>query len=235
MIAVKKAAKRLWVKFKRHQLQDALNVRIEAEVSGWKNVQFHGNNIIGRGANFSSSVELGYGTTVGPYDVITGPVKIGPYCQLGQFVGIYAQDHPTTYLTTYINKNLFNGRLREHISESEITIGAGVWIGHGAVVLRGVHIGDGAIIGANAVVTKDVAPYMIVVGSPAKPIKARFSTEVISALEGFRWHTFTSEELQAFEPVFHMNFEQNPEKAIRELHAIQRKIDQRTLTAKEDF
>lgn len=235
MRTLRKIIKNIFDTHERVKLKRNKDIFIYPDVSGWKNVKFNGSNVIGRGANFSSSVELGYGTTIGPFNVITGPVKIGPYCQLGQFVGIYAQDHPTTYLTTYINKNLFNGRLREHISESEITIGAGVWIGHGAVILRGVHIGDGAIIGANAVVTKDVAPYMIVVGSPAKPIKARFSPEVISALEGLRWHTFTSEELQAFEPVFHMNFEQDPEKAIRELLAIQRKIDQRTLTAKEDF
>lgn len=218
----------------RDRLHRTKSVYIYPEVSGWKNVNFHGENVIGRGANFSKFVDVGFGTTIGPYDVITGPVKIGPYCQLGQFVGIYAQDHPITYLTTYVNKNLFDGRLREHLSETEVTIGAGVWIGHGAVILRGVHIGNGAIIGANAVVTKDVAPYMIAVGNPAKTVKARFSQEVIDALEGFAWHTFTPKELRVLEPVFHIDFAQDPEAALLELRAILRKLAYATPLTREN-
>ena len=62
-----------------------------------------------------------------------------------------------------------------------------MWIGYEAVILAGVTIGDGAIIGTRAVVTKDVEPYTIVGGIPAKPIRKRFSDEVISALEEIKW------------------------------------------------
>lgn len=201
-------------------LQRSKDVRIYPDVSGWKNVTFHGKNVIGRGVNFSNSVEIGCGTTIGPYNVIAGPVTIGSFCQLGQFVGIYGQDHPITYLSTYVNKNLFDGRLREHITSAKVEVGSGVWIGHGAVLLKGIRVGDGAIIGANAVVTSDVPPYMIAVGNPAKCIKARFSQDVIEVLKSFPWHLLTPKELQELEPVFHIDFEKDPQKALDELKAI---------------
>ena len=71
--------------------------------------------------------------------------------------------------------------------KGDITIGNDVWIGYEAVVMAGVHIGDGAIIGARAVVTKDVAPYAIVGGVPAKEIRKRFRPEVIKRLQAGRW------------------------------------------------
>lgn len=64
-------------------------------------------------------------------------------------------------------------------------IGNDVWIGQNATILPGVHIGDGAIIGANAIVGSDVAPYSVVVGNPAKEIKKRFDEEFISLLLAF--------------------------------------------------
>lgn len=70
-------------------------------------------------------------------------------------------------------------------NKGDIVIGNDVWIGYEAIVLSGVTIGDGAIIGTRAVVTKDVPPYTIVGGIPAKPIRKRFSDEVISKLLSF--------------------------------------------------
>ena len=72
-------------------------------------------------------------------------------------------------------------------NKGDIVIGNDVWIGYEAIVLSGVTIGDGAIIGARAVVTKDVPPYTIVGGIPAKPIRKRFSDEVISKLLELQW------------------------------------------------
>lgn len=62
-----------------------------------------------------------------------------------------------------------------------------MWVGYGAVILAGVTVGDGAIIGTRAVVTKDVPPYTIVGGIPAKPIRKRFSEDTIAALLELRW------------------------------------------------
>ena len=72
-------------------------------------------------------------------------------------------------------------------NKGDIVIGNDVWIGFEAVILAGVTIGDGAIIGARAVVTKDVPPYTIVGGVPAKPIRKRFSDEDIAALMALKW------------------------------------------------
>lgn len=69
----------------------------------------------------------------------------------------------------------------------DIVIGSDVWIGYEAVILSGVTVGDGAIIGARAVVTKDVPPYTIVGGVPARPIRRRFSDDTIRALLALRW------------------------------------------------
>lgn len=72
-------------------------------------------------------------------------------------------------------------------NKGDIVVGNDVWIGYEAVIMSGVTVGDGAIIGARAVVTKDVPPYTIVGGVPAKPIRKRFDDETISRLIKLRW------------------------------------------------
>ena len=72
-------------------------------------------------------------------------------------------------------------------NKGDIVVGNDVWIGYEAIILSGVHIGDGAIVGARAVVTKDVPPYAIVGGVPAKIIRKRFSDEVIEKLMALQW------------------------------------------------
>ena len=85
-------------------------------------------------------------------------------------------------------------------NRGDIVVGSDVWIGYEAVILSGVHIGDGAIIGARAVVTKDVAPYTIVGGVPAKPIRRRYDPETIRALEALRWWDLPPDRLRAALP-----------------------------------
>ena len=77
-----------------------------------------------------------------------------------------------------------------------IVIGNDVWIGFEAVILSGVTIGDGAIIGTRAVVTKDVPPYTIVGGVPAKPIRKRFSDDVISQLLKIQWWNWSENRIK---------------------------------------
>lgn len=81
-------------------------------------------------------------------------------------------------------------------NKGDIVIGNDVWIGYEAVILSGVTIGDGAIIGTRAVVTKDVPPYMIVGGVPAKPIRKRFSDDVVSKLSKLQWWNWTEDRIQ---------------------------------------
>ena len=80
-------------------------------------------------------------------------------------------------------------------NKGDIVIGNDVWVGYEAVILSGVHIGDGAIIGARALVTKDVPPYAIVGGMPAKIIKNKFSEEIVSALQKLKWWDWPLEKI----------------------------------------
>lgn len=81
-------------------------------------------------------------------------------------------------------------------NKGDIVIGNDVWIGYEAVILAGVTIGDGAVIGARAVVTKDVAPYTVVGGVPARPVKKRFSDGTIQRLLELRWWDWPKERIR---------------------------------------
>lgn len=86
-------------------------------------------------------------------------------------------------------------------NKGDIVIGNDVWIGYEAVILSGVHIGDGAIIGARAVVTKDVPPYTVVGGVPARQIKKRFDAITISKLQKLQWWNWPFETIQRCIPL----------------------------------
>ena len=81
-------------------------------------------------------------------------------------------------------------------NKGDIVIGNDVWIGYEAVIMAGIHIGNGAIIAARAVVTKDVPPYTIVSGVPARPIRKRFDEEVIRKLETLQWWDWSAEKIR---------------------------------------
>lgn len=81
-------------------------------------------------------------------------------------------------------------------NKGDIIIGNDVWIGYDAVIMAGVKIGDGAIIGTRAVVTKDVEPYSIVGGVPAKEIRKRFAPEVIEKIKSLQWWNWPEEKIQ---------------------------------------
>lgn len=85
-------------------------------------------------------------------------------------------------------------------NKGHIVIGNDVWIGYEAVIMSGVNIGNGAIIGARAVVTKDVAPYTIVGGVPAKPIRMRFSNDIIQKLRDIAWWDLPYDKIKALLP-----------------------------------
>jgi virginiamycin A acetyltransferase len=85
--------------------------------------------------------------------------------------------------------------------KGDTVIGNDVWIGQNAVILPGVHIGDGAIIGANSVVGSDVDPYTIVVGNPARALRKRFGDALIELLLRFRWWNKSIEEINELIPL----------------------------------
>ena len=85
--------------------------------------------------------------------------------------------------------------------KGDTVIGNDVWIGQNATIMPGVHIGDGSIIGANATVASDVAPYSIVAGNPARLIRKRFDDELIDLLEKFAWWDKSIEEINTLIPI----------------------------------
>ena len=85
--------------------------------------------------------------------------------------------------------------------KGDTIIGNDVWIGQNATILPGVHIGDGAIIGANSVVGSDIPPYSIAVGNPARIIRQRFDDEMIDLLLRFKWWDKSIEEINALIPI----------------------------------
>ena len=108
---------------------------------------------------------------------------IGSFCSIATNVMfILDADHYTSNISTFPFKVKFMGEKYEGVSKGDIIVDDDVWIGYGATVMSGVHIGQGAVVAACAVVTKDVPPYAIVGGVPAKVIKYRFEPEMIEEL-----------------------------------------------------
>ena len=131
---------------------------------------------------------------------------IGKFCSIacGAKFLFNSANHTQRSLSTYIFPVLFEewGLDVDRIPEAwdnkgDIVIGNDVWIGYEAVILAGVTIGDGAIVGARAVVTKDVPPYTIVGGVPAKLIRRRFSDQKISQLLELSWWDWPVEKIAA--------------------------------------
>lgn len=153
---------------------------------------------IGRRAIIRRGAEIYADVVLGDYSYISGPrtyveaARIGKFCSIARQVVIGPGDHDLTSVTThpFPISPVYGGLTRlakKEVQKSAPVIGNDVWIGINSIIMRGVTIGDGAVVAANSVVTRDVAPYTIVGGVPARFLKCRFPQNVAEALQRSRW------------------------------------------------
>ncbi|KZL20695.1 Streptogramin A acetyltransferase [Pseudovibrio axinellae] len=138
-------------------------------------------------------------TVIGKFTAIASNVRLGPPNHPMERVS----QHRFTYTPEYYRKD----KERDHTffakrRADRVIIGNDVWIGHGVTVLPGVTVGDGAVLAAGAVVAKDVPPYTIVGGVPAKTIKPRFSKDIANRLLTLKWWNWAQDEIFERLPLF---------------------------------
>lgn len=127
---------------------------------------------------------------------------IGSFTSIANGVVLGGARHPMEWVSMspvfYKGRDSVKAKFSEHpLPQSKgIVIGNDVWIGHSALVLAGVTIGHGAVVGAGSVVTKDVPPYAVVAGNPARLIRYRFAQETVNSLLASEWWDYGDEELK---------------------------------------
>lgn len=149
------------------------------------------------------------GSCIGAYTYISANTdvenaEIGKFCSVADHCRIGMGRHEMKFLSTSpifeqnvnATKSTWTDRKVDNTKTERVYIGNDVWIGSHAMILGGVKVGDGAVIGAGAVVVKDVPPYAIVGGVPAKIIRYRFLPEIIERLVRLQWWTMPEEQIK---------------------------------------
>jgi acetyltransferase-like isoleucine patch superfamily enzyme len=132
------------------------------------------------------------------------PVRFGNFCSIARDVAVHGYGHdPRRISTHYIGRNVLGLPIEDEIvTRGPTTIGHDVWVGAGVHILGGTTIGTGAVIGAGSVVARDVPPYAVAVGSPARTVRFRFDEGVIERLLHSEWWMWGHEEIRAKAPLF---------------------------------
>lgn len=159
---------------------------------------------VARGSLVAPGTRFGYGTVVFGPGIFKGSagITIGRYCALGHGVRMISSDHRTDRpnLQIRLQKRLGFGDL--DVARGPIDVGNNVWIGDAAILLSGVNVGDGAVIAAGAVVTRDVPPFAIVAGSPARVVRMRFAEDDIARIANLAWWDWSEEEMRDHRELF---------------------------------
>ena len=170
-----------------------------------------------RGSEIHRTARVGNGAQIvnckiGKYSYVYGSsvceAEIGAFCSIAAGTSIGGGSHPTDWVSSspvfYRGKNVLNTNFsqNEYPEFKKTVIGHDVWIGAKCLIKGGVTIGTGAVIGMGSVVTKDVPPYEIWAGNPARPIRKRFDDETIEALLASKWWELPDEQLAACGDLF---------------------------------
>ncbi len=166
--------------------------------SSIKNCNFERGVSVGKNASVIDSA-IGKYTSIGRNTKVANSI-IGRFCAISWDVTINAIPHPIQNLTIsafpYVPDvgNFVSKRIQYY---SKVNIGNDVWIGVQSIILPGISIGDGAVVGAGAVVTKDVDPYQVVVGNPARHLRWRFQKDVRDKLSSIQWWKWSDDKIKA--------------------------------------
>ena len=164
---------------------------------------------VGNWVEIHKAVQAEY-STIGDYSylqeyVFVGDTAIGKFVAVAAFTRIGPPNHPMDRVSqhrfSYVPEYYWPGETRDHAFFAErraarCTIGNDVWIGHNVTVLAGLTVGNGAVLAAGAVVTKDVAPYTIVAGVPARPVRRRFSEDIARRIERLAWWDWPDDRIR---------------------------------------
>lgn len=159
------------------------------------------------GGNTILCSEIGAYSYTG-YDTQILFTKVGKYCSIGSNCKIGGAGHPLNWVSTsplfHNGRNIFGKHFaqNEYNPYSEVIIGNDVWIGQEVLIKGGVSIGNGAVIGMGAVVTKNIGPYEIWAGNPARFIRKRFDDETIERLEKMRWWLWDENKVSQYGELF---------------------------------
>jgi len=167
--------------------------------------------------------EWTYGEPNIPYAGEGAKLRIGRFCSFASGVTILlGSEHCLEWVTTYPFSSFFDKAKEFQLpsrTKGDICIGNDVWFGSDVLILSGVNIGNGAVIAARAVVTRDVAPYSIVAGVPARKIRCRFDCSTITALQSIAWWNWLLSKIEDALPLLmSSNMEEFIKKYIKNHH-----------------
>lgn len=177
-------------------------------------------------SSIGRNVKIGYGTNINGACFISKDSDckcvIGRYCAIAHNFRVRLSNHQTSFLNLQytLQGRVSNVKLRE--TKGDVIIGDNVWIGDNVVILPGVRVGDGAVIGACSVITKDVEPYSINVGIPSKLIRYRFPKKIVDKLLKLQLFQLNEVELKEFDYLFSLDFKEKPEEFEKALFEVKK-------------
>lgn len=201
---------KIFAKYRKHKynkIQKKLKVFFPtSDISSYasiSNAKLEGENVIKDHANISKSF-VGFATVIGKNSNLSNS-KIGRFCSIAKNVQIVTATHPLDLVSTYpgfyntVNVypfgkgTLYKDEFLKTDNGFSVEIGNDVWIGQGVTLKGGIKIGDGAVIGMNSTVTKDIPPYSIVCGVPARIVRYRMNEQQIKDMLDIKWWNWEPE------------------------------------------